>query len=140
MTPIQCDPAGKRALGRRLRVVQSICGVTCRRHLPKRVLGDQFDETCRGIRRNPSEHVERRLAPYRRHHRRTLVVLRSIAAARSQSRSQASKRRTIRSRPIRVSHASLCMFAEPSGERVGGFATPSFTRYGSVNNLFINYS
>ena len=32
------------------------------------------------------------------------------------------------------------MFAEPSGEWVGGFATPSITRYGSVNNLFINYS
>ena len=39
-----------------------------------------------------------------------------------------------------VSRASLCMFAEPSGEWVGGFATPSFTRYGSVNNLLINYT
>jgi hypothetical protein len=39
-----------------------------------------------------------------------------------------------------VRRASLCMFAEPSGEWVGGFATPSFTRYGSVNNLFINYT
>jgi hypothetical protein len=39
-----------------------------------------------------------------------------------------------------VSRASLCMFAEPAGEWVGGFATPSFTRYGSVNNLLINYT
>jgi hypothetical protein len=39
-----------------------------------------------------------------------------------------------------VSRANLCMFAEPSGEWVGGFATPSFTRYGSVNNLLINYT
>ena len=34
---------------------------------------------------------------------------------------------------------SLCMFTEPSGEWVGGFATPSFAHYGSVNNLFVNY-
>jgi hypothetical protein len=77
---------------------------------------------------------------YRRHHRRTLVVLRSSAAARSPSRSPASRRWTIRSRPMGVSRANLCMFAEPSGEWVGGFATPSITRYGSVNNLLINYS
>ena len=29
------------------------------------------------------------------------------------------------------------MFAEPSSEWVGGFATPSFTCSGSVNNLLI---
>jgi hypothetical protein len=52
-------------------------------------------------------------------------------------RPPASKRRTIRSRPRGVSRANLCMFAEPSSEWVGGFATPSFTRYGSVNNLLI---
>jgi hypothetical protein len=62
------------------------------------------------------------------------------AAATSHSRPPASKRRTIRSRPIGVSRANLCMFAEPSSEWVGGFATPSFTRYGSVNNLLINYT
>ncbi len=39
-----------------------------------------------------------------------------------------------------VSRASLCIFAEPSGEWVGRFATPSFTHDGSVNNLVINYS
>jgi hypothetical protein len=39
-----------------------------------------------------------------------------------------------------VSRANLCMFTEPSGEWVGGFATPSITRYDSVNNLFINYN
>ena len=77
---------------------------------------------------------------YRRHHRRTLVVLRSSATATSRSRSPASKRRTIPSRPMGVSRANLCMFAEPSGEWVGGFATPSFTHYVSVNNLFINYT
>ncbi len=69
-----------------------------------------------------------------------MVVLRSSAAATSQSREPAAKRWTIRSRPIGVSRANLCMFAEPSSEWVGGFATPSFTRYGSVNNLLINYS
>jgi hypothetical protein len=37
-----------------------------------------------------------------------------------------------------VSRASLCMFAEPSGEWVGGFATPSFTCYGSVNTPLCN--
>jgi len=77
---------------------------------------------------------------YRRRHRRTVVVLRSMAAATSRSRSPASSRWIIRSRPMGVSRASLCMFAEPSGEWVGGFATPSFTRYGSVNHLFINYT
>jgi hypothetical protein len=34
-----------------------------------------------------------------------------------------------------VSRANLCMFAEPTGEWIGGFATPGFTHYGSVNNL-----
>jgi hypothetical protein len=39
-----------------------------------------------------------------------------------------------------VSRANLGTFAEASGEWVDGFVTPSFTRYGSVNNLLINYS
>ena len=69
-----------------------------------------------------------------------MVVLRSIASATSRNRTPASKRRTIRRRPIGVNRASLCMFAEPSSEWVGGFATPSFTCYGSVNNLLIIYS
>ena len=43
-------------------------------------------------------------------------------------------------RPRGVNRAKLCMFTEPTGEWVGGFATPSFTRYGSVNNLFVNYT
>jgi 6-bladed beta-propeller len=48
--------------------------------------------------------------------------------------------RIIRRRPIGVNRASLCMFAEPSSEWVDGFATPSFTCYGSVNNLRIIYT
>jgi hypothetical protein len=32
------------------------------------------------------------------------------------------------------------VFTESSGKWVGGFATPSFTCYGSVNNLLIIYS
>src|SRR5258708_4087228 len=76
----------------------------------------------------------------RRHPRRTVVVLRSIAAASSRPRAPAANRCTMCRRPNGVNRASLCMFAEPSSEWVGGFATPSFTCYGSVNNLLINYS
>jgi hypothetical protein len=42
---------------------------------------------------------------------------------------------------VGVNRASLCLFTEPSGDcRLSGPpSNPSLHRYGSVNNLFINY-
>src|SRR5205807_10671655 len=77
---------------------------------------------------------------YRRHHRYTVVRLSCSPSATSRTGSPISSRRTISHRPVGVNRASLCMVTEPSGEWVGGFATPSFAHYGSVNNLLIIYT
>ena len=53
----------------------------------------------------------------------------------SHKRSPADTHRTMRCCPNGGNRASSCMFAEPSSEWVGGFATPGFACCGSVNNL-----
>jgi hypothetical protein len=67
------------------------------------------------------------------------VVLSPSPWATWASGSPAASRWTMRSRPMGVNRASLCLFTEPSGDcRLSGPSNPSLQRYGSVNNLLIN--